>query len=281
MNAQARSARHTIYLISGGVGTSGEQLVRTVLAQFPDPEVVLIVVPHIRHAQQLEQVVANAQEKGATLVHTLVDGELRQSLAELCEQRGVFSIDLMGRLFDRLAERLGEQPLGQPGLYRQLHKDYYERVAAIDYTLAHDDGQDPQTWSQADMLLVGVSRVGKTPLSVYLSVLGWKAANYPLVPGIDPPEALSKLDPRRVIGLVIEPGQLISLRRERQRRIGAFGPGAYTDPESVFEEVEFANRFFKRHGFSTLDVTDKPLETTADEVIRLITGRFESSDRHG
>ena len=281
MEAQAGRARHTIYLVSGGVGASGEQLVRTVLAQFPDPEVQLIVVPHIRHTEQLEQVVANASEQDATLVHTLVDGELRLRLAELCDQRAVFSIDLMGRLFERLTDRLGQQPLGQPGLYRQLNKDYYERVAAIDYTLAHDDGKDPQAWSQADMLLAGVSRVGKTPLSVYLSVLGWKAANSPLVPGIDPPAALSKLDPGRVIGLVIEPGQLISLRQERQRRIGVYGPGAYTDPESVFEEVEFASKFFKRHGFSTLDVTDKPIETTADEVTRLITGRFESSVRHG
>jgi hypothetical protein len=152
-------------------------------------------------------------------------------------------------------------------------------VAAIEYSMAHDDGKDPEGWEQADLLLMGVSRVGKTPLSLYLSVLGWKAANYPLVLGIDPPQALQGIDHGRVIGLTIEPGQLVAFRLERQRRMGTGGAGSYSDPQSVLEEVEFAKKFYRWQGFTVIDVTDKPIESTADEVIRLISGRFETHAR--
>ncbi len=147
--------------------------------------------------------------------------------------------------------------------------------------MAHDDGRNPSGWEQADLLLIGVSRVGKTPLSLYLSVQGWKAANYPLVPGLDPPESLDRVDPQRVVGLTIEPGQLLALREERQRRIGVIGVGSYTDPHSVYAEIELARAFYKRRGFSILDVTDKPIETTADEITRLIAARFPHKSRLG
>ena len=271
---------HTIFVVSGGVGSSGEQLVRTIMAQFPAAELELVVVPHVLFEPQLEEVVARAADRGATLVHTMVDPVLRARLTELCRQRGVFVLDFMGGLIDRLEEKSNTKAMGQPGLYRKLNKDYFERVAAIEYAIAHDDGGHADTWHLADIMIVGVSRVGKTPLSLLLSVLGWKTANYPIVTEIKPPdELLSKLDPRRVIGLTIEPGQLIQLRWERQRRIGAVGAGSYTDPEAVYQEVEMARRFCRQYGFSVLDVTDKPLETTADEVIRLIASRFKAHNR--
>ncbi len=263
-----------IYIVSGGVGASGEQLVYTVLAQFPKNRVPVITVGHVRQTEQIEDVVAQAHATGGTIVHTLVDGHLRDYLVQLAQEHGVMAIDLMGDLMSRLAELLEREPVGHPGLYRQLHQDYFERVASIEFAMAHDDGRNSEGWPLADVVLVGPSRAGKTPLSMYLSVLGWKVANVPLVAELSPPAELFQLDARRVIGLSIEPGQLLGHRQQRQRHLGAPGPTAYTDPAAIYEEMEAARRVFKQGGFSTIDVTDKPIEASADEIIALITRRF-------
>jgi regulator of PEP synthase PpsR (kinase-PPPase family) len=264
-----------IYIVSGGVGASGEQLVLTVLAQFPDFRVPVITVGNVRQVEQIEEVVSQAVKTGGTIAHTLVERHLRNALIQLAQARGVVAIDLMGPLLSRLADTLGQQPLGQPGLYRRLNLAYFERVAAIDFALAYDDGRNSQGWPLADIVLVGASRVGKTPLSMYLSVLGWKVANLPLVPGVPPKPELYQLDRRRVVGLHLEPDQLLIHRQQRQRQLGAPGPSAYADAAAILEEVETARMVFKQGGFSVVDVTHKPIETSADEIIRLITRQLQ------
>jgi [pyruvate, water dikinase]-phosphate phosphotransferase / [pyruvate, water dikinase] kinase len=259
-----------VYVVSGGVGASGEQLVHTVLAQFPDHRVPVIVVGNVRQVGQIESVIARAKDSGGTIAHTLVDAGLRDELVSRAQAAGVEAIDLMGPLLRRVAQVLGREPLGHPGLYRQLHRDYFDRVAAIEFTMAHDDGKKTEGWRSAEIVLVGVSRTGKTPLSLYLSVLGWKVANMPLIPNLPPFPALFQLDPRRVVGLTIEAGQLLLHRQQRQIRLGAPGPSAYVDPNGIYEEIQNARQVFRRGGFAVIDVTDKPIETCADEIIRLI-----------
>jgi hypothetical protein len=180
----------------------------------------------------------------------------------------------MGPLLDRLEALLSVAPLGHPGLYRRLNQAYFDRVAAIDFAMAHDDGKNPGGWPEAEIVLVGVSRVGKTPLSMYLAVQGWKAANVPLIPEQDPPAPLLDLDPRRAIGLTMDPARLLFHRRERQRRMGAPSLGRYTDPAAIVDEIEEARRLFRRATFSVIDVTDKPIESSANEVTDMITRRF-------
>jgi regulator of PEP synthase PpsR (kinase-PPPase family) len=277
MNVNASS--YTIYIVSGGVGAVGELLVQTILPQFPGKSVNVITVPNVRFTSQIDDVVGRAQSSGATLVYTLVDPQLRIYLVKLAAEQEVLAIDLMGGLLDRLAEVLEQPPLGQPGLYRRLNKAYFDRVEAIEYTMAHDDGRNPDTWPQADMLLIGISRVGKTPTSLYLSVLGWKVANYPLVADLELPIELQMVDPQRVIGLTIEAGQLLALRQQRQRRLGVSGTSDYIDPQCIFDELELAEEIFKRLGITIIDVTDKPIESTANELIRLITRRFKEQQR--
>jgi regulator of PEP synthase PpsR (kinase-PPPase family) len=152
-------------------------------------------------------------------------------------------------------------------------------VAAIDFAMVHDDGLRAGGWAEAEIMLVGVSRVGKTPLSMYLAVLGWKVANLPLVPDLDPPAELFELDPRRVVGLTMEPDRLVFHREQRRRRMGVPGLGAYTDPAAIREELAAARRVFDRHGFSAIDVTDKPIEASANQVIDLIVQRFGEKRR--
>jgi [pyruvate, water dikinase]-phosphate phosphotransferase / [pyruvate, water dikinase] kinase len=272
----------TIFILSGGVGSSAEQVVNTVLAQYPQHTVNVVTIGNIREAQQITDALILAQEVGGMIVHTMVDPVLHTQLVSTAAQLNLPAIDLMGSLISWLTENLGQPHLGQPGLYRQLRANYFERVAAIDYTMAHDDGKDPGGWSQADVVLVGVSRVGKTPLCVYLAVLGWKAANWPLVVDVPAPEVLFTLDARRVIGLTLNPVQLLQYRRKRQRRLGAPGYSAYDDPVAVDAELQSANQLFRRNGFAVVDMTDKTIEQGADEIIRLVTsGSRFSADPAG
>lgn len=279
-NKQRVSNRPPIFIVSGGVGASGEQLLRTALAQFKDAGVPVVIVPHVHDAAQVEKAVTRAAESGGTIVHTLVDEEMRQTLIRLARDRNVPAIDAIGRLLSHLAEVLDQEPIGQPGLYRQLRQAYFDRVEAIEFTMAHDDGKNVQGWPQAEIVLVGVSRVGKTPLSMYLAVRGWKVANVPLVPDISPPPKLFELDRRRIVGLTIDPGQLIEHRQQRQRNLGVSGHGSvYTDPTGLYEEVDAARKLYRRNGFAIVNITDKPIEESADEVIALVTRRLKNQPK--
>jgi len=260
-----------IFIVSGGIGTSGEQVVNTVLAQFPEITVSVIPVPNVRHLEQLEGVIAQAKELGGTIVHTMVDTHLRHRLIDLAQEHSVTAIDLMGPLLDRLATVLGQPPLEKPGLYRQVHRPYFERIEAIEYALAHDDGQNREDWPAADVLLVGVSRTGKTPLSIYLSVLGWKVANLPIVPELPTPPELYQLEPARVIGLTLDLDRLLAFRRRRISQLGIPAQSTYTDPAKIEEEIRVAQNVFRKGGFYIMDVTDKTVEVSADEVIKRIS----------
>lgn len=265
-----------VYVLSGGTGASGEQLVHTVRVQFPGAQVPVITVNHVRQVEQIEKTVAEAAARGGTIVHTLVDPVLRQSLIDQARIHGVIEIDLMGALLSRLTEVLGQEPVAHPGLYRSLYQAYFDRVAAIEFSMGHDDGQKAEGWPQADIVLIGPSRVGKSPLSMYLAVLGWRMANVPLIPELPVPPGLSALDRHRVIGLTMEAGQLLFYRRQRQRRLGTRPLGAYVDPAKIHQEMEAARALYRHHGFFALDVTDKPIEASADEIVDLITRRLGS-----
>lgn len=258
----------TIFIVSGGVGASGEQLVHTLLAQFPADAVRVTTVGNVRQPEQIADALSQAEKSNALVVYTLVDPALQDYLLDESQRRQIQAVDLMGPIMEWVTEKLGVTPRAQPGRYRQLHSEYFERVSAIDYTMAHDDGKNPEGWPEADAVLVGASRVGKTPLSLYLAVLGWKVANYPLVPQVPIPESLFSLDPKRVIGLTVEPDQLLEYRTRRQKLLGAPGPSAYADAEAVYEEVEEALKVFRRGRFKIVDMTDKTIEQGADEIIR-------------
>ncbi len=260
-----------IIIVSGGVGSSGEQVVNTVLAQFPDARVPVKIIPNIRQPSQIRDAVDQAQATGGTIVHTLVEADLRQHMIDYAARRGVVALDLMGSLLDRLEAVTGQKPLERPGYYRQLRRSYFDRVAAIEYAVAHDDGLKPEDWPDADILIIGVSRTGKTPLSMYLSVIGWRAANLPLVPQIPVPGDLYKLDRSRVIGLTMDVDRLVSFRRDRARRLGMPPDSDYASRLSVSKELNYARQIFRRGGFETLDVTDKTVEASADEIIRKVS----------
>ena len=270
---------YPIFILSGGVGASGEQVVHTVLAQFPNANVALQLFPKLTQEKQVDEIFEHAAGQGAMIVHTFVDPHLRTAAEKMAEKWQVVSIDLFNPLMQYLSERLEQQPLGTPGLYRQLHRSYFERIDAVNFTLDHDDGKNPGGWKDAEMILIGVSRVGKTPLSLYLSLMGWKVANVPLIPEIPLPKELIEVDERRVVGLTIDPEELI---HHRLHRVDALGIGTrtdYTNPAKIYEEVDAIEKLIHRHGFRRIDITNKPIETTADEVIHLIKRQLNLNEK--
>jgi regulator of PEP synthase PpsR (kinase-PPPase family) len=268
-----------IYIVSGGKGLAGNNMIHSVLIQYPNNNVPVIIVPNIHEKIQLIKLVEKAKHEDGLITHTLVNRELRNFLSKLCEENGVKHIDFMGELADYLDEKLEIPSLQTPGLYREINQQYFDRIDAIEFTLDHDDGLQPQKLHKAEIILTGVSRSGKTPLSVYLAMYGWKVANIPLVNGINPPKELFEVDPRRVFGLSISASQLISHRMKRLRMIDNTENTDYVDERMVVQEIRSANLIFEKGGFTVLNVSNKPVETSANEILNTLANRFEYRGR--
>ena len=264
-----------IYVVSGGKGLAGDTVVQSVLIQFPNNKVPVIIVPDVLTQAKMDDVISMVLQTNGVIVHTMVDPDARKMLINSCAKSGVRHIDLAGDLSDYLSNLLNTKPISQPGLYRLSNIAYFRRVEAIDFTLKVDDGQNPEKIVHADIVLTGVSRTGKTPLSVYLAMFGWKVANVPIVLGIDPPDSLFKADPRRVFGLNISPVYLIAQRANRVKSLHMGEDTDYINKRKVAEELEYARRIFDRGGFTEIQITNKPIESSANEILTILTSRFE------
>ncbi len=274
MNENNKNTPPPIFIVSGGRGLAGNHMVQSLLIQYPENKIPVVIHPEIDSKSKVKKVVEQAKAENALIVHTMVDPALRDELNKICESIGVRSIDYMGPLANYLDEQLDVEPLQHPGLYRKLNQEYFERIESIEFTLSHDDGMGHERLQNAEIILTGVSRVGKTPLSVYLAMFGWKVANVPLVKGIQPPDELFQVDPNRVFGLHIGTSQLISHRKKRMQSWNNHQNPLYVDENTVKEEIRNALFVFERGGFTVLTVTNKPIESTANEILNLISERF-------
>lgn len=264
-----------IYVVSGGKGLAGNNMVHSLLIQYPNNNIPVIIVPQILEEKQLIDLVTKVKQEGGLITHTMVNRHLRFFLRKLCEENNVKHIDFMGELADYLDEHLDIPSLQVPGLYREINQRYFDRIDAIEFTLNHDDGLSPEKLQKAEIILTGVSRSGKTPLSVYLAMYGWKVANIPLVYGIDPPKELFEVDPMRVFGLNINSGQLISHRMKRLRTIDNMENVDYVDERLIIRELRNANMVFEKGKFTVINVSNKPVETSANEILNMMANRFE------
>lgn len=268
-----------IYIVSGGKGLTGEYVVKSLLVQFPDFKIPTSIESDILSEAEARAVVQKAKKNGGLIVHTMVNKRMRDTLTSFCEEFKVVHFDLMGQLSDYLTDALGAEPIQVPGLFRIINQDYFDRVDAIEFTLSTDDGMNVRKLSQADIVLTGISRTGKTPLSIYLAMFGWKVANVSLVKDIPPPDELFKVDERRVFGLTIDISNLLAQRKRRVSQMGNFNSDSYLDIRSINEELLLADNIFKRGRFTAIDVTNKPVESSANEIVHLIQERFKIDDR--
>jgi regulator of PEP synthase PpsR (kinase-PPPase family) len=268
-----------IYVVSGGKGIAGDTMVQSTLIQFPDNKIQVIIIPDVIDDQKLIEAVDKVLLTGGLITHTMVDTDMRAKLRKLCKEKNVREIDLMGDLSDYVTDLLKKEPIRIPGLYRKINQEYFDRISSIEFTMAHDDGLNYEKIKNADVVLTGVSRTGKTPLSIYMAMFGWKVANVPLVNGIEPPKELFEIDSGRVFGLNIYINNLINQRNVRVQRMGNFSSTNYLNPRDVREELDYAEWVFRKGGFTIIDVTNKPVETTANEIIGFITKRYQLYNR--
>ncbi len=263
-----------IYVISGGTGIAGNNLVQALLIQYPENKVPVEIIGRVTSEDEVFDVIMKAKADKGLIAHTMVNPELRHKINELGKEFNVRVIDLMGKLAEYLDETLDVEPMVHPGLYREINHKYFDRIDSIEYTLSHDDGMSPQRLRNAEIILTGVSRAGKTPLSVYLAMYGWKVANVPLVPGVQPPKELFEVDPNRVFGLYIGASQLIAHRQKRISSWENHRSDSYVDQRAVREEIRKAMFVFDRGGFTVINVSNKPIESTANEILSYMSKRF-------
>ena len=261
------STAQTIYLLSDATGETAEKMVMAALTQFRDKPVRLTRVNNVRTKNQVYEALDEALGNRGLVVYTIVNRELAQLVHDECDGLGLVNIDLLTPLLMKVAHFLGRSPKETPGLLHGIDEAYFRRIEAIEFTVKHDDGQEPRNLYQADIVLVGISRTSKTPLSIYLAHRGWKVANVPLVKGIDPPEQLFDVDPKRIAALVIDPQRLVEVRAARLRHLGQDPRTAYADYEEIEEELKAAKKFFRRHPWVVIDVSSKAIEETANEVL--------------
>lgn len=262
-----------VFVVSDSVGETGDQVAKAVISQFrPGLEKTIIRrFPHIQSEELVRKIVCLAVKQKAFIIYTLVRHEMRALLHDLCEKEKVHAVDILGTALKSMATFMEEYPLETPGIVHQLDDDYFKKIEAIEFAVKYDDGRDPRGLLQADIVLVGVSRTSKTPLSQYLAHKRYKVANVPLVPEVEPPEELLQIDSKKCFGLIISPDKLNYIRKERLMSLGLNDDAIYAQHTRILEEIQHFEKIVGKIGCKVIDVTNKAVEETANEIIEHIT----------
>lgn len=269
----------TIHVISDSVGATAQAIARAAAGQFGISDPYIETLPKARSYEQIanflinhqKQHIASGVDPHLVVFYTLVSRDMRRKLAAFLEEHGMRGVDLMGSPLDTLAEASGLHPSTNPGLHRQTDESYFRRIDAMEFTVEHDDGRNPQDLTKADIVLLGVSRSSKTPISIYLGLQGYKVANVPLALGTPCPEEVFECDPTRVYGLITTADVLINIR---QRRLGGSGrlavsvASSYADPEMVYRDLDEARALMRKLGCLVIHTDNRAIEETAQEILR-------------
>ncbi|NIM00169.1 MAG: pyruvate, phosphate dikinase/phosphoenolpyruvate synthase regulator [Acidobacteria bacterium] len=272
----ARAKTPTVFLVSDSRGDTARQLVRAAAVQFEGVRYRTVLRANVRTLKRVQSIVGEAQRSKAVIFYTLVNEDARREMRRCARQAQVSCVDILGPAFSALHHLFHRKRGHTPGLLYALDREQIDRMDAIDYTLKHDDGQRPHELSRADVVVVGVSRASKSTTCFYLASAGVRAANVPLVAGLDPPEELFEVPSRKVVGLRVEVSRLLAVRGARafNLRLGERDP--YIDRQAVVREVAAANRLMDDNGWRSVDVSYLAVEEIAREVMRLAHG---GSDR--
>jgi [pyruvate, water dikinase]-phosphate phosphotransferase / [pyruvate, water dikinase] kinase len=266
-----------VFVLSDGTGETADKLVQAALVQFPKHKPLVSRFKSLKSEAQVTSILEEAKSLDAAIVYTVARPDLRTYIEKKTKELSLRSVDLLGPILSSFAEMLQATPEERSGILHEVNEEYFKRIEAIEFTVKHDDGSNPDNLRAADIVLVGVSRTSKTPLSIFLSHKGWKVANVPLVKGIEPPPTLFEIDQNKIIGLIIDPEMLSRIRRERLARMGRDPTGSYASLQHIHDEIEWVRQIYARNRrWPVYDVTNKALEETAAEIERTIAARSRS-----
>ena len=264
-----------IHVISDSLGETASSVVTAAAAQFPLGSVRIRRLPKLQALRQVREYFDSLDPQSAehpsAVFHTIVDPDLRREVRRELDEREIPSVDLLGPGIAILSSLTGKEPAGIPGINHEADDRYFRRIDAMEFFVEHDDGRNPQDLPKADIVLIGVSRTSKTPLSMYLAFMGYKVANVPLALGVEPPIELEDVDPARIFGLMSTTDTLVSIRTRRLSKDGASDYAAsYADPAEVVAEQAEARRLMRHLGCMIINPSGKAVEETANEIIAQI-----------
>ncbi|MBW2161903.1 MAG: kinase/pyrophosphorylase [Deltaproteobacteria bacterium] len=265
-----------IYVVSDSTGETAERVTRATLLQFPDHSVRLKLERRVRDGRAMTAILESAAAQQAMVVFTLVRPELRDHFNEQAAKLGVRHVDVIGSLISHIGHHLEADPVNIPTGEMPLSQEYFRRVEAIEFAVKSDDGKEPRNLHKSDLVLVGVSRTSKTPLSTYLAGRGLRVANVPLVLGVDPPNELHELPGYRVVGLTVDVDQLMDIRRQRLQQLGMPPDANYGLRDHIKAELEYAHAIFRDNPeWMVVDVTNCAIEETATIILEALKEREE------
>ena len=257
-----------LYLVGEGTGDTISKIARAALAQFHRENVIVKSFFLVTDEYHVKRIIKQASHDDALIAFSIVQPDLRDYLIKLAEQKSIKAIDVIGNFIIQLSLFLKEKPMAIPGRQYILDEDYFKRIEAINFSVKHDDGKLPEGLKFADIILIGLSRTGKTPLSTYLANQGWKVANVPVHPQMDTPPEIFKVDSKKVFGLIINVESLVKLREARLEQLGLEPDAKYADPIKVAEEIEWSTEFFKKNKrWRVVDVSSRAIEEVAASIV--------------
>lgn len=263
-----------VHLVSDSTGETLNAMLKATASQFAAAKPLEHIYALVRSRPHMERTLAEIEAAPGIVLYTIINPELRRLLEIRCSELQTPAVSVLDPLLNAFTEYLGLEQSLRPGAQHQLDEDYFRRIAALDYTLSHDDGQMLWDLEPADVVLVGVSRTSKTPTCMYLANRGIKAANVPLVPTGKPPSELFGLRKPLVVGLVASPERLAQIRKSRLGGLKAQGSAdEYSDLDLIRTEVQRARRLYAKHGWPTIDVTRKSVEETAAAILTKLSAR--------
>ncbi len=260
-----------VHLVSDATGETLNSITRACLVQFERAHPIEHHWTLIRTTGQMDKVLAGIEAHPGLVLFTVVNDRLRQHLLNGCRALGVKVVSVLDPIISALTDHFGQAARGQSGRQHALDAEYFDRIAAMDFALTHDDGQSARNYEDADVILLGVSRSSKTPTCIYLANRGIKAANVPLVPGCPLPPELFQVKKPLIVGLTKDVNSLVQIRRNRLLMIAKDEESDYVDPQSVREEVAQARRLCSEHGWQMIDVTRRSIEETAASIIQMLS----------
>ncbi|MFB9758424.1 pyruvate, water dikinase regulatory protein [Ectobacillus funiculus] len=265
--------RKVVYVVSDSVGETAELTVKAVAAQFNGGYVEIQHRSYVQKIEDIDDIITASMQSNSIIAYTIVIPFLKKYLDQRAREEGIIAIDLINPLMEAFVQKFKTDPKCEPGLMRKLDANYFRRVKAIEFAVKYDDGRDPQGLKRADIVLIGISRTSKTPLSIYLAHKGLNVANIPLVPEVAPPNELFELRRNVCVGLVITPDKLNEIRRERLKSLGLTAQANYANLDRILEELDYAEKIMKRLGCPVIDVSNKAVEETADLVLAILKKR--------